>query len=363
MLPVLYYPRFEPDQHWLRSILLLVDGIQRIIPPEACHSDSRRTRELIEVMPEAIKTIVPTDADKDFDDLNFDRLKKAFAKIRDKAERKPDKVIHFHFNDRGNATMTGDAWLSSAKLQERVRRLLMEYDLASEVRNPYTGRSAFVGDTFPANEEASNLIVSYVADRIAKRTGMDTITDLEIPHAVQSFDALNLSPLTVNRESEGLLVAAIATTAIPVGVSSLTVHEFQELRQSYSDVRIPFNELISSLATYAKLDRQQSAAAAEKRIQLASAEYQRQMKAYRESRFARKFDQWIPIAIKSILAVLAVAAANKEMRLALAAAGIAIDVMKEGIAAQHSPPENEKVFRMLCKMERDIDKMTVADLI
>ena len=259
--------------------------------------------------------------------------------------------------------ITGDAWLSSAKLQERVRRLLMEYDLASEVRNPYTGRSAFVGDTFPANEEASNLIVSYVADRIAKRTGMDTITDLEIPHAVQSFDALNLSPQTVNRESEGLLIAAIATTAIPATVSSLTVHEFQELRQSYSDVRTPFNELISSLAAYAKLHRQQSAAAAEKRVELASAEYQRQMKAYRESHFARNIDKWTPVAIKSILAVLAVAAPDKDMRLALAAGGIGIDIMKEGIAARQSPPKNEKVFRMLCKMEQDINKMTIADLI
>lgn len=177
---VLYYPKFEPDQKWLRSVLLFVDKIQRIIPAEAQHVDSIQTRNLIEWMPDSFQTISPTAADKYFDELNFGRLEKAFALIRERSADSPDKRFTFKITQEGHIRdMKGDVWLSNAKLEERVRELLFEYNLASDVRNPYTGSGPF-GDTFPANEEASNLIVSYVADQIAKRTGLNTIGGKEM---------------------------------------------------------------------------------------------------------------------------------------------------------------------------------------
>jgi len=82
---VLYYPKFEPPQKWLRSTLLFFDQIQRIIPIDARHVDSEPTQRLIDAMPAAFQIISPADDDKFFDDLNFTRLEKAFALIQDES--------------------------------------------------------------------------------------------------------------------------------------------------------------------------------------------------------------------------------------------------------------------------------------
>jgi hypothetical protein len=191
---------------------------------------------------------------------------------------------------------------------------------------------------------------------------MDTVTDTSIPYAVQSFDALKLSPQSLGREAEGLLVAAIANLAVPSSISELTTERFQELRQSYSDIRIPFDELIRSLSAYARLGRQQSATAAEKNIQAAVAEYQRQMKLYRKTAYARKIDQWMPIAIQSVLKVLMVLA-TKDIQILLASTDIGIEIMKQGITSAEPIQNNENVLRMLCSLEKAVDKAAITDLI
>src|SRR5579859_2264959 len=352
--PILYYPKCEPSQKWLRSILLFFDEIRRIIPADAEHVDSINTQRLIQLMPDAFKTVSPNEKDKNIDELNFSRLERAFALIKDQAGGTPFKSFTFEFDQEGHVSMQGNVWLSNAKLEKRVRELLFKYDLANDIFNPFTGSRPF-GDTFPANEEASNLIVSYVADRIAQRTGLDTITDVEIPYTVQSLDALGASTASLHREGEGLLAAAIANIAVPESIERMDVHAFQEIRQTFQDIRAPFHDLIRSLSAHSKMGWQQNAAAMETRIQQAINEYQRQLDVYNKTVFAKKIDKWTPICLQGLLGMLM--PLSSEAVQVIESTGIfSIEIMKEAIASQAAEMEHEKTFRMLCRLGKRIDR-------
>jgi hypothetical protein len=248
--------------------------------------------------------------------------------------------------------MENYVWLSNSKLQDRVRELLFKYRLAQSNFGLSEGR-------LPAHKDASNLIVSYIADRIAKRAGLNTITDAIIPYTVQTLDALEISTPALSREGEGLLASAVAMAAVPAGIERLDAHVFQELRQSFADIRAPFHELVDSLAMHAKLHRQESAAGTQKSIERAIDEYCCQMKKYRATRFARKFDKWTPVLLTGLLGLLA-NDASKEIQRLIVPGIFLIEVIKQRIASQQKPLKHEDAFRMLCRLEKKVNQKAVV---
>ena len=157
---VLYYPDFEPPQQWLRSVLLFVDEIQRIIPSDAEHVDTSQTQRLIDAMPNAFRTIQPRKEDTHFEDLNFARLRTAFAQIRSETSGKAHNSCSLVFGDSGGISIEGHVWLSSAKVEAQVLRLLKEFDLTNDVGN-IVYEAGIVGDMRPVNQLAANLIVAH----------------------------------------------------------------------------------------------------------------------------------------------------------------------------------------------------------
>src|ERR1039458_3891434 len=221
---VLYYPNFEPNQRWLRSVLLFVDEVRRIIPASANHSDSPRARELADAIPGCLQTVSPIPDDTWFDDLNFVRLEKALEQIKGENGDSPSKELSLIFDQTGHVRVKGNVWLSNAKLERRVRDLLMKHDLAVDL-SPILG-SAPSGYSLSANREAADLIVSYVADRIAKRTGFDTMTDQPLAFMVHALDALGVSDLGRAREAEGALASAVAQVVVPAEVEHLSLNDY-----------------------------------------------------------------------------------------------------------------------------------------
>jgi hypothetical protein len=358
---VLYYPNFEPDQKWLRSVLLFVDEVQRIIPHRANHVDSIPTQRLLELMPDAIKTISLDENDKRLDDVNLVRMEKAFALIRERTGGKRRRHLILEFGSSGDVSVAGGVWLSRSKLTEQIERLLSKYGLAETklfgANNPFDG-----GDTFLANETASNLIVSYVADRIAQRTGLDTITDVSIPHAVHSLDALNISPASLAREGEGLLAASIANLAVPEGIEQLNVFEYQELRKSFEEIRVPFHDLVGALSYKTKMFRQQSATGLESRIEQAIANYKEQVERYKKYAAIKKINRWTPIAFQGLLSL--VMPFGSETAQFIEASGIfGLEVIKNIPAVRTPRVEHEETFKMLCQLGKVVKQNAVVKLL
>jgi len=350
---VLYYPKFEPSQKWLRSTLLFVDEIQRIIPADARHVDSEQTLRMLDLMPGVIRTIPLDEGDKHLDEVNLARLEKAFALIQDQTDRTRKKPLVIQ-PDTDGVSVLGGVWLSRSKVTDRVQELLIRHNLADiesfGIPNPFDG-----SDTFPVIEEAANLVVSYIADRMAMRTGLDTITDVAIPHTVHSLDAMNASVTSLHREGQGLLAATVANLAIPDGIERFDVHEFQELHESFQEIREPFHSLIHALSMRSNLDRQQSGTALQSRIERAVADYQKQMNAYKKNALTRKINKWAPICFQGLLGVFM--ALSPEMIKAIEATGVlGIQIIKEISASQDARIEHEDAFRMLCQLDKIIDQ-------
>ena len=352
LLSVLYYPNFEPNPKWLRSVLLLVDEVVRIVPEEAEHADSPATRQLLDAMPGCLKRISPLPEDKSFDSLNFHRLQKAFRHIRDKNSGKPKKNFDLTIHQDGSVQMKGNAWLSNEKVEQRVRDLLFEYDLAADTTNPFTGLAPFK-NAILANEEASGLIVSYIADRVSRRTGLDTMTDEPVAFAVRSLDALGISDKSLDREGEGALASAIAQFVVPASVERISSTDYAELRESFADVREAFQELVRVVASHAKLNRAQSGNVLELRLKTAIEDFQREWYLYRKSRFARRLKQWAPMCIGGLLTVPA-ALLSPILGFGTAAAGFAITVIEKSLTKDEGPYGQGKTFNLLCQLEKQI---------
>ena len=353
---VLYYPNFEPGQRWLRSILLFVDEVWRIIPPDANHEDSPETQELVSWMPEAFQTIAPNADDVDVINFNLKRLDLAFAKIRQSIPKRP-RQYQLTVDTHGSVfPMQGDVWLAKSKANDDVFDLLYSHGLARpDIEHPN-------GNLAPVQLDAANLIVSYIADKIAARTGFDTISDCEMPYAIRSFDSLGLTSSGYGHLADGLLVSAGAIFTVPTHVTRIPAAAFQELRQSFKDVRPAFHNLMQSFAMMAKLHNQRSTGAFERKFEAAITEYQREFEKYKNTAFARKIDDWTPFVIQSLLTIGTLIWPGLAPIFAVDA--IAVEVMKRHIKANREPIAHEKTFRMLCKLEKKINKLSnVSDLI
>jgi hypothetical protein len=349
--PVLYYPKFEPDQRWLRSVLLLVDEVVRIIPKDAGHVDSLPTKQLSDAMPGCLQSISPTKEDIAIDSLNLGRLEKAFSGIRSGHRKRPFSRLKVLIDTDGRIQIEGGVWLSNGKLNEAVRDLLLKYELV-ETTNIFQD-VAPVGNAILTNEEASGLIVSHVADQISRRTGFDTMTDESLAFVVRSLDTLGVTERSLEREGEGALASTIANIVIPSAVERLSIPQYREIRGSFEDVRGAFQDLVRAVSDRAKLNRAQSATALDNRLQMTIVEFCKQWVKYKETRTARRLKEWVPLSIGGLLAIPA-SLVNPLGGVALAAGGFTISVIERWMPENRGPYGQREAFDLLCRLERKI---------
>jgi hypothetical protein len=126
---VLYYPTFEPPELWLRGFLLFFDEINTVVPSDAGFTLSDNASRLIELMPEAFKTISPNKRDIEIDKSNLVRLRKAFSQIARNTPRGSRNSISFEFGPEGSVRIEGHVFLHYSKTSQEVRDLLREFDL------------------------------------------------------------------------------------------------------------------------------------------------------------------------------------------------------------------------------------------
>src|SRR5438309_1686973 len=169
--PVLYYPTFEPSADWFRTYLLFFDQIQTIVPEGVKFNPSDKISRVIELEPEAFITIPPQPNDVWFDDVNLVRLEKAFREIARHEPAVNQETVSIEIATDGSFRIPGVVGLHHSKTTPNIRKLLEKYNLLRpELEDLYGQR----GEYLPANEAASNLLLSHIADKIGKRSGVAT---------------------------------------------------------------------------------------------------------------------------------------------------------------------------------------------
>lgn len=353
----LYYPAFEPDITWLKSHLILVDEISRIIPAYAGYQDSDAIKILKDLMPGVITEYHPSSEDVTVDDLNLVRLQTAFKIIRDEGSQ-GDTRRTMQINTGGSIEFPGRVMLHDQKLCFAVRNLLKEYDLIDE---PLTDIARAVGakgveDYWVTNKKASDLVLSCLADKIARKNGLDTITDEHLAFSLTSLDGLGVRSSPTPSTTQGRLLSAVASVSIPLGIQHLAPDKYKEVRESFGEIRAAFQLLVRELVMSNRLDQIEDETALKERIEQIASAFNAEVEKYRQSRLARRFRAWAPLYVGGLLTVSS-ALVCPPVAAVFGAASVVVQVIDKKTNTNASPSTTQQCCRMVGDLTDAVMKM------
>jgi len=242
---LLYYPDFHPNEIWLRRVLLLADGVTRIVPTDVKLDDTEDLLALQDSIPGSLSTISPEEGDVAIERDDLPRLAKAFAFLaRSHRPKKKRKKITIQISDDGSLSIAGHVFLHTAKVSPVIHKQLSRNGLILPGLEKISGQEGFI----VVDEAASDLILSGIAGNISRRTGFDAITDKPIPFALTALNNLGVGRTLASGGAEGALLASLTSVLIPSEVATLKVGDYRDLRDSYAPIRDAFKELTTDLA-------------------------------------------------------------------------------------------------------------------
>jgi len=347
----LYYPTFEPPAIWLRSFLLFFDRIRTIVPDDVDFKPSEKISRLVDLIPDVFETVSVEEQDVDVDELNLRRMRSAFqiiGKREPEANREEIKII---IDKDGSVSIAGHTFLHDRKMSGKVRSLLEEFKL---IKSELDEIAEVMGaENFSiVNENASDLIVSQVADRIAKRYGWNTVTDRKIDF---TMNALNAFQSGLSRtEPQGMLVCSIINCEIPQEIRHAGLKKYKAIREAYSDIREPFQRAVVDLSDLYRIEAIEDKQILEQRVREITREFNTEVEKYKKSNFGRKVSRWIPIGIGGLASLAGVVFAEPTITISSAVVSVAIQVVQELSRMNESESESNNVHRLIARMQKDI---------
>jgi hypothetical protein len=348
MLPsqVIYYPSFDPDERWLRAMLLVTDRVIRIIPNDAGHHDPEYLDRLGSAVPDAILRESPEERDTSLDEINLQRLRKALSHIQ-KASPRADQ-IEVLVDLEGNIEVPGKVSIHRSKISREVAHLLEEYKIIDHASTAIL-REAMGKDVLVVPTAASELILAYVADNIARRLGCNTATDAPIAFAVNALDGLQVHP---EGRVRGSLLSAIIQLEIPLEIQALKPEQYAQLRHSYMDIRGALAEVTAQLSFVHQLGATSDPHVVLQKVLHAAHHFHDECEKFRRAKANRNLTRWMPIGLGGLLTLGAEAIDQPEIAIGAAASCLLINVVQE--AFRKDAGQRDNVYRQLTDLRRDI---------
>jgi hypothetical protein len=353
---VLYYPDFSPKSIWLRRVLMLSDNVLRMVPSDVKPQDSDDLRQLQDTIPGCLTSVPPIDIDVAIEPRDESRFTRAFEVLGRKS-KKDSSTIEFTVSPDGLLSMAGHVFLHDGKLSHFIEHQLRRNGLLIDSFRELTPSGRFV----LVRKEASDIILAGLASRMARRLGVDAITDQPMPFAVAALQGVP-QRVSVIGAAEGALLSAIATMMIPASVASIEPRKYRQIRESYAGIREAFKALTAELAARQRLNRIDSPEEFAKRVDAVAREFAREYRQYRSSRYARRFKLWTPLCIGGILSI-PTALVSPHLAAEFAIASFTMQLLQNYLGAADSAAD-QRVFHMLAGLRRDvINRSGIRELI
>lgn len=125
---VLYYPDFVPDGIWLRRILLLADGVVRIVPTDVSPEDSADILRIREALPDCLTSVAPDSHDVAIEDGEHLRLARIFELLGGQ-RRDSGSEVTVEISTDGGLSVADHVFVHDAKLSAFVLDQLRMNDL------------------------------------------------------------------------------------------------------------------------------------------------------------------------------------------------------------------------------------------
>ena len=284
------YPGFEPDHTWLRQVLLFVDEVYRIVPPREKLDDSEGLKRLMDACPGAVLRCSPE---------NYINITEAQSEIFGRALDQPQftRVVNsnkmiVYVGPAGETQVRGWEFLHVEKIGHGVGAQLERRDMI----RPSVGDPHW--KLVPRG--VGGLVLSMVADQIAKDRGFDAITDEPLAFALNS---LRQCAATDSPRLEGVIASAVATMQVPRDISLVPAKQYAELRERYTDVRSEFARMVRAFKQDARLDRIANPIEFRKQLDQMAQDVGKEMERFRRTKVASKFNDWAPLVMTSLFPV------------------------------------------------------------
>ena len=343
----LYYPNVEPPIAWLKSAALFFDTVMSFVPVESDEALSQELREFADAT-KAWMPYRPTESTALLVDVPTERLDQAFGAIAMTRPRAPGGGCELEFTlDGGTTSVRDHVFMHGSKLSPQVRDRLEAHGLMlpEDFAKGFTA-----GDWLVVNEQASDLILSYIADRLATRKGWTSITDNE---GCYVFSALQPTESRAGSdEAEDELARVLVTELVPDVIETLPLDTYCELRERYKPIR----EHLALFTHDAILENRFSHIGDAEELRGAVDEYVKDLRnevlKFRTSAFGSAFRKWGPFSLGSIVSLGA--AIPGPWAFSLAGAGLLLmAVDKAGILERKATLRGDMV-RLLAAARNDV---------
>ena len=179
----LYYPNLEPPLGWLKAFLLFNDGIVRIVPPDSAKHESLAFRRFREAFPDAISDIESSDELVTFNDRTLGLLDRAFATLPPSGDT---GSLSYKADSNGyieSIDFPGHVFLHRSKVAPSVVQLMMNHELAPVAYQFAANAAGVPDDWLVVRQEASHLVLSLLAARVACDRGLHSVTDSPLDYS------------------------------------------------------------------------------------------------------------------------------------------------------------------------------------
>lgn len=232
-------------------------------------------------------------------------------------------------------------------MSKEIRSLFQEYEFIRPEVNDVM-KSITSKDFSIVNEKASNLLLSYIADRIGRRYGMNTITDFEIGFIVNALDAMESKSLI---DPESLLASSIISSIIPQEVQYVDIKTYKEIRDEYSGIRGEFQKVVSELTNLYHLNRIEDKDFMKSQVADITSAFTSEFDKFKTSTFGRNVKKWVPIGLSSLSTLVGTASCKPSVALAGAFISVGIQFIDKLITTES---KQNNFLKILAKMGKRI---------
>jgi hypothetical protein len=365
-LQALQYPEMDPPQESLRKFALFFDTVASLVPLEERENLSPKTREFAQYIPDAYEPVEPPeDPSVAFDTNVRSVLDSAFALIEEEREGRLPGTKILKRNGRGflsfeivfeggGMRVKDSAFLHDSKIPPDIRKSLAQHHLLLPKSFALIDHRAFEGFTL-VEQRAADLILSHVADHVARQRGWDTIATSQLDFAACSASHIRRIKSTAAETAD--LASALISVLIPAGIQNLDIYSYMELRKAYEGVRHPFDQLVRELGTGGRLWKIADAEKFEVRIKEVVAEFEEEINKVRTTKLARNIKSWVPFAVTQLLSVSAgVFSGHPEVSFALSGGAATVALLDKKMSVGIPQSGHTDTYQQLASLQGDVSR-------
>lgn len=345
---ILYHPKFEPPEGWLRTTLLFYDTVHSIVPQNAPHTVSPQVADLCEKVPDAFKPIHPDERDLEYEWGEYHALTKILQNLSDRSEKTEDARLDWLAGVPRLAFGAG-VEVHWDKMAEELWTDLIAFGLAVPTNDPSWLR---------VDRRVADLVLSMLASRmVSRRPGfIGTASDRVTSFAVAAKSAMNRGKELKWDQgyAETTLASATLTAAVPAEIAQLPLDRYLDIRNRYEPHREAFRSTMIELANLNLPSHLQNPDEFIGAVESTVAKFGRGMQTLREGRLRERVRKWAPVAIGGVIGIASALVQGPILALTAAGVGVTIQAVQTAQGERPYVSKSVETQSLLIELDREL---------